>query len=167
MCYRVEGVEPRVFRIIVKSFLVENGLDGNEIELNLAALVAAAKLAFERGLLSVAEKIIATVRKYIARRVFRLSPHNPRDRAQMSEAYFTYRSQELYRAWKILHSWTEDEARANPPIGPKHMVNLYVLCIPEGQWGDLNDGMCDDFRDALRIRSSKPQRAAPEAEFRG
>ena len=166
-CYRVEGVNARVFRIIVKSFLLEHGLDGTEIELNLAALFAAAKLAIERGLLAVAEKIIATARKYIARRVLRLSPHNPGDRSQMTEAYFTYRSQELYRAWKILRSWSDDEARANPPIKPEHMVNLYVLCIPEGLWDDLNHRMHDDFRAALRIRSSKPRRAAPEAEFRG
>lgn len=90
-------------------------------------------------------KFVSTTRRYIARRLFFRNPHRPDLQGIMDHNYFVYRSEEIYRAWKVVQS---SRALQRFFIGAE-FVSLYSLMVPMDIWPALTADFSDEFNQMI------------------
>jgi hypothetical protein len=155
--YVLTGMDPQVFTVLAHCMMSTTGFEGTEEGLNLVLLVLALETALRMQIPSEAKKINDSISRYIVRRVFYQNPFQPDFDGVLDHSYHVFRSEEIYRAWKILF---DSDARLNMQdwLLDTDIARLYTVVIPENLWPALTtnfqayfntiiDGMVR-FRDA-------------------
>ncbi|KYK54478.1 hypothetical protein DCS_06436 [Drechmeria coniospora] len=144
--WNIPGVRRSVFAVLVASMASVDGLAGTEPTINLPRLVSALQLAIQWGLSIVITKLRFTIWRYIQHRILRYHPFGVRKNAVdgeavMDESYFIFRSQELYRAWKLVFGcpFTENVLAAF------ELPLLVSLVVPKELWVGILTGLDKDF----------------------
>lgn len=145
----LRGVDPKVFALIIDCLMTINGFEGYERGLNLVLLLTAIRQCLSWGMTREIRKLIDTVRKYIPRRFFYRNPHLSDSSGVMNHNYFAYRSEEIYRTWKII---VDNAAmQVNGGVSQPELVALYGLCIPDEMWPALMVNMDQQFVDHVEF----------------
>ncbi|OAA54658.1 hypothetical protein ISF_08259 [Cordyceps fumosorosea ARSEF 2679] len=135
-------VDPAVFALILEALVSPAGFDGTERGLSLVLLALAARQALDWGMHAEVAKLVASARRLVARRVFYRDPHAPDARGVMDHNYFVHRSEDIFRAWRVLTRSPPELQRCLPPA---EMVCLYALAVPRDLWPALTAEFPDEF----------------------
>lgn len=147
--WHLPNTDPNIFALVIECLVSASGFEGTEHGLNLVKLLVAAKQAIDWGMEREVTKFVATIRRYIARRLFFRNPHRPDLQGVMDHNYFVYRSEELYRAWKVVQS---SRALQKFFVGAE-FVSLYSLVVPLDIWPALTADFSDEFNQMIDFTS--------------
>ncbi|ATY66179.1 hypothetical protein A9K55_001480 [Cordyceps militaris] len=150
-------IDPAIFALVLEALISPAGFDGTEPGLSLVKLALAARQAHDWGMDREVFKLVASVRRFVARRVLYRNPHRPDAQGVMDHHYFVHRSEDIVRAWRV--------ARRAPPalqacLAPAELVQLYALAVPRDLWPALTAEFCDEF--AAQIDLAARLRVVPE-----
>lgn len=151
------SLDASIFALVLEALLSPSGFHGTEPGLNLVRLALATSQALEWGMHREVDKLVATFRRYVARRLLFRNPHRPDASGAMDHNYFVYRSEEIFRAWRVLSRGSRELQGRLPPA---EMVCLYGLAVPRDLWPALTAEFPDEF--AGLIDFSARVRVVPE-----
>ncbi|KAM0744698.1 hypothetical protein ACQRIT_000082 [Beauveria bassiana] len=150
-------IDASVFALVLETLVSPSGFSGAEPGLNLVKLALAARQAADWGMHREVALLVASFRRYVARRVFYRNPHRPDTHGVMDHHYFVHRSEEIFRAWRVLSAAPDALRRRLPPA---ELVCLYALAVPRDLWPALTAEFPDEF--AALIDVSARIRVVPE-----
>ncbi|PQK13281.1 hypothetical protein BB8028_0004g02120 [Beauveria bassiana] len=150
-------IDASVFALVLETLVSPSGFSGAEPGLNLVKLALAARQAADWGMHREVCLLVASFRRYVARRVFYRNPHRPDTHGVMDHHYFVHRSEEIFRAWRVLSAAPDALRRRLPPA---ELVCLYTLAVPRDLWPALTAEFPDEF--AALIDVSARIRVVPE-----
>lgn len=136
------SVDATIFALVIEALVSPSGFDGTEPGLNLVQLVLAARQAHDWGMEREVAKLVASARRYVARRVFYRNPHAPDAHGVMDHNYFVHRSEEIFRAWRVASQAPRALQRC---LAPAELVCLYTLAVPRDLWPALTAEFPDEF----------------------
>ncbi|TQW04563.1 hypothetical protein IF2G_07792 [Cordyceps javanica] len=177
-------VDASIFALVIEALISPAGFDGTEPGLSLVKLALAARQAHDWGMEREVGKLVASFRRYVARRVFYRNPHRPDAQGVMDHHYFVHRSEDIFRAWRVLTTCSPSPsaassssfsgARVERDVGgdsgftclqrrlpPAELVCLYALAVPRDLWPALTAEFPDEF--AAQIDRAARLRVVPEA----
>lgn len=142
----------------------DGAFSGEEENINLVILIGGLGLALRMGMWEIIHELLRLIQRYRAVRLMAFNPHI--DPENIPDAYFVFRSEELHRAWLLLHA---DAALAR--IFPaESLIRDYWLNIPDGLWFRLTQNFHDAFcleLDDFNSRSSHfPANRWPQESLR-
>lgn len=152
--------DPKIFGIILESALTINGFDGTEGGINLVSLALAAAQCLDWNMETEAKKLISGIRKYLAKRAFYINPHDADWYTVVNQNHYVYRSEDLYRSWKVVNNHRTLSER----MSPSEILTTYSVVIPEEIQPALTTEFCDEFNLLLDI-SMISRSGTPETEF--
>ncbi|KAM3506926.1 hypothetical protein MY11210_007357 [Beauveria gryllotalpidicola] len=150
-------IDASIFALVLETLVSPSGFSGAEPGLNLVKLALAARQAADWGMHREVSLLVASFRRYVARRVFYRNPHRPDTHGVMDHHYFVHRSEEIFRAWRVLSAAPDALRRRLPPA---ELVCLYALAVPRDLWPALTAEFPDEF--AALIDVSARLRVVPE-----
>ncbi|KAM3507957.1 hypothetical protein MY10362_001460 [Beauveria mimosiformis] len=150
-------IDASIFALVLETLVSPSGFSGAEPGLNLVKLALAARQAADWGMHREVSLLVASFRRYVARRVFYRNPHRPDTHGVMDHHYFVHRSEEIFRAWRVLSAAPDALQRRLPPA---ELVCLYALAVPRDLWPALTAEFPDEF--AALIDVSARIRVVPE-----
>lgn len=150
MPWSLSEVNADVFALVLDA-LVRGALSGTERGLNLPLLLEAIRLAYDLDLSPATNTLALAIPRYIVERCFFFNPHGPH-RGMLNNAYFRYRSEDIYRAWQVLQRFP----RLHQIIEDEDLYLLYAYVIPQGFWMDFTLGYDGRFTDALERLDPQP-----------
>ncbi|KAJ6790052.1 hypothetical protein PWT90_03963 [Aphanocladium album] len=151
-------IDATIFALVMEALISPSGFDGTEPGLNLVKLTLAARQAHDWGMEREVAKLVASARRYVARRVFHRNPHRPDPSGAMDHHYFVHRSEDIFRSWRVLARAPRALQRSLPPA---ELVCLYALAVPRDLWPALTAEFPDEF--ASLIDYAARVRVVPEA----
>lgn len=150
MPWSLPQVNADVFALVL-DVLIRGALSGTERGLNLPLLLEAIRLAHNLELSPATNALSLAVPRYIVERCFFFNPHGAH-RGMLNNAYFRYRSEDIYRAWQVLQKFP----RLRQIIEDDDLYLLYAYVVPQGFWMDFTLGYDRRFADALERLDPQP-----------
>lgn len=145
------SVDATIFALVMEALVSPSGFDGTEPGLNLVKIALAACQAFDWGMDREVAKLIASFRRYTARRIFYRDPYRPDTQGAMDHNYFVYRSEEIVRAWRVLQSAPGELQDELHPVG---LGTLYTLAVPRDLWPALTAEFPEEFTAHIDMMTS-------------
>lgn len=143
--WNLPNADPAIFSLVMECLISASGFEGTELGINLVKLLVATKQAADWGMEREVNKFVASIRRYVARRLFYRNPHRPDMEGVMDHNYFVYRSEEIYRAWKVVQS----SRVLQKYFAGAEFVSLYGLVIPTDIWPALTAEFPDSFNQMI------------------
>ncbi|KAI9158890.1 hypothetical protein HJFPF1_06892 [Paramyrothecium foliicola] len=160
--HNVDHIDHDIFNVLMQCLVSPGGFSGYEADMNLVKLVLALELSIKLDMENESQKLLYSLPTYMTRRIFYHDPHRPDFSGQLNEAYFVYRSEEIYRAFMVLMN--SDVAELSEYIAETDLAKIYTLVIPEEMWPALTANFSAYF---CQIIDSMPENAElpPAEEF--
>lgn len=134
-------VDPDIFGFLLEILISPSGMIGTEPGMNLVIITAAMAMALAFGMGDEFNKLSWTFRRYLVQRLLYRNPYQPDIENILDHDYFVYRSEELYRSYRMvcLHE------QLASVLSPVEIAILYWLVIPQDLWPALTDTFEDHF----------------------
>lgn len=134
---------------------------GTEPGLNLPLLLSAYRLASDLEMDRETNLLGWSTMSYIVKRIFKVNPWNPPANVLLDHNYFTYRSEEIYRAWLLVRAFPQFQT--DGLLSEDDLVLLFVYTVPEDIWPALTVDFDDDFHARItELLNSLPEGPAPD-----
>jgi hypothetical protein len=144
---RTIHADPDIFGFLMEILISPSGMNGTEPGINLVYLTGAMALSLSFGMDQEFDKLRATFRRYLAQRVLYRNPYQPDMENMLDHEYFVYRSEELYRAFKMV----TQHPRLIAVFPPIDLAVLYWLVIPQDIWPAVTANFDDDFIQLIEL----------------
>lgn len=131
--------------------MAPQGFQGTEPGLNLVILLEAAEQCETWGMRQETNKLLMSAYRYIARRIFFRNPFDSRSMRDVDHNYHTYRSEEIYRSWKILDS---SKSYVGQQLTAEEVAMFYVFAIPQDVWPATTADFSDRFNELVDLSAS-------------
>ena len=132
--------------------------------MNLLLLLTTLSFAYEHDIMNEIEKIKDTTNRYIILRMFYHNPHHTSFSldGEDAQAYFKFRSEELYRAWVTVGK----NARLQSFLSQDHLADMYICMVKGKWWLAATTGYQKEFITQV-YRKYKESRQDPLRKFEG
>ncbi|KAK5996678.1 hypothetical protein PT974_02018 [Cladobotryum mycophilum] len=151
--------DPNIFAIVLECVYSPSGFDGTESHINLVKLMLAIVMVKRWDMSAEFHKLEASVRRYIVRRVLFRNPFLPDPNHVMDHNYFVYRSEEIYRTWKLCKRFHT----LNHIVSSSELISLYATTIPHDMWPALTTNFDGEFTSVMDVTASIRQFPAEDS----
>ncbi|KAL7966537.1 hypothetical protein HDV63DRAFT_397132 [Trichoderma sp. SZMC 28014] len=154
--WSIPHVNFEIFTILIECVYTEFGFHGTEIGLSLIKLCCALILAKNWGMRRDERNLRNTTYRYIVRRILGYNPNVPEDCRDLDYRHHQYRSEELYRGWKL----SVEHPSIQKMLTEHDMIALYCCVIPEGLWPALTARFNRGFVHLLNVSAAARRNSA-------
>lgn len=140
----INNHDPRLFSFLMQVVMSGDGtFTGEEDNANLVIIMGSIGLALRMGMEDIVKELLRLLQRYRSVRILAVNPHP--FWADIPDEYFIFHSEELYRAWLIVHNDPVLEAF----VPAESLIRDYWLAIPDEFWQRLTRNFHHEFCEEL------------------